>query len=165
MEKMGYAKGLIRYDTEHGLEGRPTRLLRPRVIVYAALLVSLIAVFIYSVAGRVPLGLDVIRDRNALYRETDEGLIENVYLLKILNMSTAEQTYTLRVRGIEGAELVLDRDDLRVAGGAVLELPLSVRADEAQLNARSMPIEFLLSTSGEAPLVVVEEARFLGPAR
>ncbi|MDH3715433.1 MAG: cytochrome c oxidase accessory protein CcoG, partial [Gammaproteobacteria bacterium] len=165
MEKIGYPKGLIRYDTQHGLEGKPTRLLRPRVIVYAALLASLIAMFIYSVAGRVPLGLDVIRDRNALYRETDEGLIENVYLLKILNMSEADQTYTLHVRGIEGADLVLDRDELRVAGGAVLELPVSVRADEAQLHARSMRIEFLLSASGEVSLAVAEEARFLGPAR
>ncbi|MDH3453061.1 MAG: cytochrome c oxidase accessory protein CcoG, partial [Gammaproteobacteria bacterium] len=98
-------------------------------------------------------------------RETDAGLVENVYLLKILNMSETEQSYTLMVRGIEGADLLLDREAIRVASGEVLELPVSVRADEANLNARSMSIEFVLSATRDRELVAIEEARFLGPAR
>ena len=71
----------------------------------------------------------------------------------------------MQVRGIRDAQLVLDRDTLRVTNGAVLDLPVSVRADEAHLDARSVPIEFVLSATGDENLAVVEEARFLGPAR
>jgi cytochrome c oxidase accessory protein FixG len=165
MEKMAYPAGLIRYDTQHGLEGNPTRLLRPRIVIYATLLALLFVVFVFSVVQRVPLGLDVIRDRNALYRESDEGLIENVYVLKILNMSDAEQAFTLQVRGIDGAVLVVDRDVLRAASGEVLELPVSVRADEVNLQARSTAIEFVLRATNDAELAAIEEARFLGPGR
>ena len=45
MDKVGYPRGLIRYDTQHGLEGKPTHVLRPRIIVYGTLLALLIAGF------------------------------------------------------------------------------------------------------------------------
>ena len=45
MDKVGYPRGLIRYATQHALEGKPTRVLRPRVIVYGTLLALLIAGF------------------------------------------------------------------------------------------------------------------------
>jgi len=80
-------------------------------------------------------------------------------------MSDAEQVFSLQVRGIDGAVLVVDRDVLRAGSGEVLELPMSVRADEANLPARSTSIEFVLTASGDDELSTVEEARFLGPGR
>ena len=85
MDRMGYARGLVRYTTEHALEGGQTKIFRPRVLIYAGILLILLVTVVYSIAVRTPAKLDIIRDRNTLYRETSEGLIENVYTLRILN--------------------------------------------------------------------------------
>ena len=68
-----YPKGLIRYDTQNGIDGKPTRVLRPRIFVYGALLVALIAAWTWGVTTRSPLIVEVLRDRNALYRERPDG--------------------------------------------------------------------------------------------
>ncbi|UCE89298.1 MAG: cytochrome c oxidase accessory protein CcoG, partial [Pseudomonadota bacterium] len=86
MDRMGYPRGLVRYTTENAMEGRTTRVLRPRVLIYTVLLAVIVGAWGYGLATRVPLGLDIIRDRNVLFRETREGYIENVYTLKVVNM-------------------------------------------------------------------------------
>jgi cytochrome c oxidase accessory protein FixG len=163
MDKMGYARGLIKYTTQHEMTGGKTHILRPRMVVYAVLLMVIMGIFAYSLGTRTSLGLDVIRDRNRLYRETDEGLIENVYTLKILNMDKAAHRYTLSVAGIPGIELYTDMKEIEVTAGDVMELPVRLRADEAELKARSSKIMFELVASDEPELSVQEEARFLGP--
>jgi len=100
MDKMGYEKGLIKYTTENAMQGKVVHLIRPRIIIYALILAGIMGLFVYTFATRVALGLDVIRDRNQLYRETNEGLIENVYTLKILNMDTAAHSYQLEASGL-----------------------------------------------------------------
>jgi len=165
MDKMGYEKGLIKYTTENAMHGGKTHILRPRMIIYAALLLVIAAVFVNSISQRTSLGLDVIRDRNRLYRETDDGLIENVYILKILNMDDIAHRYALRVDGIPGLELHTDVREIQVEAGAVMALPVRLRADEANLGAQSNQVIFELSARDNAELSVREEARFLGPGQ
>jgi len=164
MDKMGYPRGLIRYTTEHALEGKPTRVIRPRVLVYAGLLCLLTSGFVYGISQRVPVGLDVIRDRNSLFRETSEGAVENVYTLKILNKDERAREYTLAAQGIEGLALETDEPVIRVPAGSVLDLPVRLRAPAAALEARSTTVWFRLSAEGAPGITTEEEARFLGPA-
>jgi cytochrome c oxidase accessory protein FixG len=163
MDKMGYERGLIKYTTEHAMQGGKTHIIRPRIVIYGVILLTIFAVFSYSFSQRVSLGLDVIRDRNTLYRETDDGLIENVYILKILNMDADEHQYDLSVSGIPGLTLHKDISIIRVASGGVLELPVRLRADEADLEARSNDVVFELVATDDATLKAREDARFLGP--
>jgi polyferredoxin len=163
MEKMGYEKGLIKYTTENVMEGGKTHILRPRIIVYALILLGIMGFFAYSFSNRVSLGLDVIRDRNQLYRETNEGLIENVFILKILNMDEHAHRYRLTVSGIPDVELYMDLPEIRVDSGGVLELPVRLRAEEGVLETRSSEVEFVLVAEDDATLTATEEARFLGP--
>jgi cytochrome c oxidase accessory protein FixG len=163
MDKMGYDSGLITYTTENAMQGGKTLVMRPRIVIYAVFLLVIMALFAWSLSNRTPLGLDVIRDRNQLYRETGEGLIENVYILKILNMDKVAHTYELRVSGIEGVRLHMDAPEIRVDSGGVLELPVSLRVEEGNLEARSTGVEFELAAKGDPALTATEEARFLGP--
>jgi cytochrome c oxidase accessory protein FixG len=163
MDKMGYPRGLIAYTTEHALHGGRTHILRPRVIVYALLLLTIMSIFAYSLSQRSTLGLDVIRDRNRLYRETDEGRIENVYILKILNMDDRGHAYSLRVEGIDDLELFIDTSRIWVDAGAVLEVPVRLRVEEDELEERSSKVTFELIATDDPGLAVREEARFLGP--
>ena len=105
MDKMGYEKGLIRYTTENALSGEKSRILRPRIVIFGIALLALVVALAVGIASRTPLVLDVIRDRNTLYRETGEGLVENVYTLKLINMDDMDHRYAITVSGIEGMEL------------------------------------------------------------
>jgi cytochrome c oxidase accessory protein FixG len=164
MDKMGYDRGLIRYTTENTLKGKHTHTLRPRVIVYALILLGITVGTFYSILSRTPIGMDVIRDRNSLYRETNEGLIENVYILKLLNMDKQDHTFNLTAAGIPELILKKDATEIFVKTGEVVELPVRVQVDAYNLKQRSNEITFTLNAIGYDELSVVEEARFLGPA-
>ncbi len=165
MDKMSYPRGLIRYTTENSALGKRQHILRPRIVVYATILVALCAFLLTSLLTRVPLELDVIRDRNALYRETADGFIENVYTLKILNMDSRPHRYRLDAEGIDGLRLVLDQPEIVVAAGTVRQLIARIQADEYQLESRSQTVHFRLQADDAPSLQTVEEARFVGPGK
>ena len=163
MDNMGYDRGLIRYTTQHELEGVKTRVLRPRIFIYGAILLAIVIVLSYSIAIRVPLDMDIIRDRNKLYRETDDGLIENVYTLKILNKDIRNHQYHLNAEGIKDLQLILDKPVIEVNSGEVASIIARIRANESELTGRSNPVMFNITATDDEKLTVKEEARFLGP--
>ncbi|MCB1740559.1 MAG: cytochrome c oxidase accessory protein CcoG, partial [Gammaproteobacteria bacterium] len=165
MEQVGYPKGLVRYTTQNAMDGIPTRLLRPRTLIYASLLVCIAIAAFVSVLLRAPLALDVIRDRNALFRDTADGRVENVYTLKLINKSETAHRYTIGVQGLDGAILSIEGQTHEVAGGQVLSLPASVRIDPALLSQSSSEVVFVMSDVDAPERRVLEEARFLGPRR
>ena len=165
MDKMGYPRGLVRYTTENILSGKATHIFRPRIFVYAVILAAITMGSFYAILDRSPIALDVIRDRNSLFRETNEGLIENVYILKVINMDKADHEYSLSVTGIAGLNLQMDAFDIMVKSGEVVELPVRVNIDPESLQERSTEISFHLNALEGDDLSVTEKARFLGPRR
>ena len=163
MGKMGYEKGLVRYTTENMLHGSATHFIRPRIIIYAIILLAITASTFYAIANRDPLALDVIRDRNSLYRETNEGFIENVYIIKVMNMDKVSRRYHLSVSGIEGLVMDMDRTDIEVDAGSVIEIPVRAKVDPENLEKRSNEIYFNLQADYQDDLLISEEARFIGP--
>ncbi|MGB5397217.1 MAG: cytochrome c oxidase accessory protein CcoG [Gammaproteobacteria bacterium] len=163
MDKMGYPKGLVRYTTESTLQGKQTQIFRPRIIVYGLILIGITISAFYAIINRTPLALDVIRDRNTLYRETNDGLIENVYIMKIMNMDKRAHSYSLSVAGVEGIRLRMDIDAIDVESGEVLEVPVRAQLSAEVIEKRSSEIEFKLVANDSADLHVTEEARFIGP--
>ncbi|MDX1605683.1 MAG: 4Fe-4S dicluster domain-containing protein, partial [Candidatus Competibacterales bacterium] len=163
MDKMDYPRGLIRYTTENALEGKPAHVLRPRVFIYALLLVLALGGLATAIALRTPLEMDVLRDRNVLYRTVEMGLVANSYTLKVLNMDQDPHTYRLGVEGPESLELIADRTEFRVEPGEVLSVPVSLRVDPVDLPSPSSDVRFTLQAVDDPELRVVTEARFLGP--
>jgi polyferredoxin len=157
MEKMGYEKNLISFTSEHELKGGTTKIFRGKLIGYAVVLMVMSGLLIADIATRVPLEVDIIRDRNSLDRETNSGLIENVYTLKILNKSQQERTYTINVIGLVDAEYFGDKN-VTVDGGGVFTLPISVATDPSNLEVGTQKIYFHVSTSDEqGDTIEVEE--------
>jgi len=163
MDNMGYDKGLIRYTTQHDLDGEKTRILRPRIYIYGAVLLTLVAGLSYSIVMRVPLELDIIRDRNQLYRETSDGLIENIYTLKVMNMDNSQHQYRLRAEGIDGLELIIEQPQIIVESGTVADITARLRAEESDLKSRSNKVLFYLEAEDNQELRITKEGRFLGP--
>ncbi|MFO7276760.1 MAG: cytochrome c oxidase accessory protein CcoG [Pseudomonadota bacterium] len=162
MDRMGYPRGLIRYTTQNSLDGRPTRILRPRVLVYGTLLVVLITAVVAGLAMRTPLALDVIRDRNALYRVLDDGRVENVYNVKILNKTERPQTYVISVSGSVPLELDPEPARFSVASGEVFPAVLRVRAPRWEMPPVS-DIRFEAVSVDDPSLRASVTARFIAP--
>ena len=108
MDKMKYPRGLIRYATQNGLANRLShaevlkRVLRPRVLVYFTILLILVAALVTSIVMRSPFRVDVVRDRGSLARQVDDGQIENVYRLQIMNATETPHRYRVAVSGLDG---------------------------------------------------------------
>ncbi|GAA4338706.1 cytochrome c oxidase accessory protein CcoG [Pigmentiphaga soli] len=174
MDKMGYARGLIRYTSERGirdgLSARQVRrrTLRPRVLAYAGLWLALIAVFAGMLATRSPLRVDVIRDRSVLAREVEGGLIENVYSLQLMNSTERPMTVTVRADGIEALRI----GDLQPGAPAVIELApasnrlwpvrLAVPVGAAEAGTHTIHFELQAQAGGQEKRLA-EKSSFIIP--
>jgi cytochrome c oxidase accessory protein FixG len=164
MDKVGYPRGLIRYTTEHALHHEPTRLLRPRVLIYGSLLGALVIGFVVSIALRSPVSLDVLRDRNSLYRLTDDGNVDNVYTLRILNKTEREQLFHIEAQGSSPLTLIQSQQEYRVESGDVYSLPLRVRRG-AYDPVGPETITLTVRSVDDPEIHATTDARFLAPAR
>jgi cytochrome c oxidase accessory protein FixG len=162
MEKMSYPKGLIRYTSQKALEGRESHVVRPRMIVYGTLLGLLIIGFFVSISLRTPVGLDVMRDRNALYRPLADGGIENVYLLRILNKDTRPHRYVLSASGLPGIAIDTDAPEHLVGPGEVYSLAARVRVPAGTV-AGSQQIRVEVAAVDDPSLAAGRDTRFLAP--
>lgn len=162
MNKMGYKRGLVSYTTENNLQGKKSHILRPRILVYGTILLLLSASLVYSIAQRVSLELDIIPARGELYRQTDDGKIENIYTLKITNMDNQIHSYDLQVSGIADLQL-LTPAEIRVNPGEVRTVTVSVVADPANIQTRSAELAFTLTAQDDPKLSKVHNTRFLSP--
>lgn len=111
MKKMGYPLGLIRFSTQNALANAWSssqiwqRVRRPRVLIYTLLLLFIVCVFLISLALRTPLRVDVLHDRNSLARISEDGQIQNVYRLQLMNATEQGQTYRVAVTGMDAIRL------------------------------------------------------------
>ena len=121
MGKFGYPRGLIRYSTEnalaHGWDARKMvrRVLRARTLVYGAILFAVCAALAGALALRVPLKVDIVRDRASLAREVEGGRIENVYRIQVMNTQERAHRYRIGASGLpdRGGERCADRGSRR----------------------------------------------------
>ena len=135
---------------------------RRKTILWRFAVLALIAGLTTSMATRTPVILDVIRDRNTLYREIAGDMIENSYTLKIINQNDLERTFDLDVTGVEGITLDGVGETVRVDGGGVLSLPVRARAPRED-SYGIMNIQFIVTAVDDEGVTVAEDSRFLGP--
>ena len=169
MDKMGTQRGLIRYDTENGLEQHLTRaqrwrrVLRPRVMIYTAVLLVICGAVLYSLLSRHSFRVDVVRDRASLARLVDDGWVENVYRLQVMNATEAPQRYRLEADGLAG--LMATPANVVEVGPAEarwVAIALRVPPETAQsLKGGAHPVRWLIRRDdGET---VTEKSTFVVP--
>ncbi|GIU11376.1 cytochrome c oxidase accessory protein CcoG [Shewanella sp. c952] len=160
MSRMGYDKGLISYTTENKLEGIKEKVLRPKLVGYGVILAVMVLVFVYATATIAPIRIDVIRDRNLLFRETDAGLIENTFTLKVLNKTEDTHIYNLSVEGLSNYKWI-GPQQVTLSGGEVLTLPISIAVDPVELSRAMTHINFEVETD-DGEIEAKQESRFFG---
>lgn len=165
MDKLNYPRGLVRFTTHNALEGKPSRILRPRVLVYGFLLLALLIGWSVGVALRSPLIVEVLHDRNALYRIVTDGGIENGYGIKLVNKTAATARYRVDVHS--DAPITLGNAPLIVElpPEQVLSLPVTLLAPQGAVRGR-VTIAFVVENLDDGkPVRIVEQAAFFGPTR
>ena len=166
MEKVGFPKGLIRYSTTYAMEQKLTRAemfrraFRPRVLLYSAILWAIIIAAGVALWNRVPLKVDVIRDRAAISRETAGGQIENVYRLQIMNTHESARRFDIGVAGLPGATLAGEAAVV-LDGAQARMVPVRVRVPAGALAPGTHPLAFTVRARDDAGVAVRERSVFI----
>lgn len=151
MDKVGYPRGLIRYTTERQLEENvATKIISPRIFAYVFLLCVLIGGVIYALSGRVPLEIDIRRDRNQLSSLNAQGMIENSYIVKITNKTQQKHTYTITLEPQEGLSLRTRFDKLPLQAGESYDLPVSIFGDPKVVAQGQTPVVMTVTSEDGA---------------
>jgi cytochrome c oxidase accessory protein FixG len=176
MDKMNYPRGLIRYATQNGIDKHWDRgqmfkrVRRPRVLVYSAILLLLCLSLGLSLAWRKPFRVDVVRDRATLARLVEDGYVENIYRLQIMNGTEREQHFQVTALGIDGIRMS-SPVDLTVASTESRWVSVAVRVPPGSTAATgpgAHAIEFRIdgrvadAVKGEAT-TVLEKSTFIIP--
>ena len=168
MDKVGSPRGLIRYATENAMKNQLSsqqmrkRAMRPRVMIYTAILTLVLATFFGALFTRSPVKLDVIRDRGVMGREVEEGMIENVFRLQIMNTDERGHRYRIVVSGIDSIALATP-DVIELDATASRAVPVRVRVASGKGQTGSNKIAFALQSLDDDTVLVEEKAVFFVP--
>lgn len=167
MDKLGYTKGLVKYSTENAVNQHWTRgqilrhVLRPRVLIYSAILGVVVLAMAISLAWRTPFKVDVVRDRGSLARIASGGRIENVYRLQIMNAMESQQHFQISVSGLPGL-MVASENDVLIEPTQSRWVAVRVQAPFDAATAGSHPIYFDI-VALDAAAKVSEKSVFIVP--
>ena len=167
MDKMGYPRGLVRYSTQNavakGWTSKETlrHVLRPRVLVYSAILLMVTLALLVSLSLRTPFKVDVVRDRASLGQLVSGGKYENVFRLQVMNATEATQRYRISAKGLPGLTVASENTfAVDATQSRWVALRLQVPAEGAQPG--SNPIRFEIE-SLDSPGQVSEKSVFIVP--
>lgn len=159
MEKLHYPKNLIAFTTARTLVGDVYRLLRPKTIMYFIVLIAMVSVFVWRIVSLEHFEVTVIRDRAQVTSINSSGLVENRYLLKIVNKTDQPQRFTIALATSEGFQLQ-GMTTPTLEPSEVQSLRLRVVVDAKQLKQTVTPIEFIVADQlGET---YRHDSRFIG---
>ncbi|SDL15605.1 cytochrome c oxidase accessory protein CcoG [Pseudomonas indica] len=162
MDKMGYARGLIRYTSERALQGGRTRYLRPRLVGYAVAMVVMIGAFVWALQVRPLISLDVTKDRT-LFRENAAGQIENAYRLKVINKTQQTRQYAVSLAA--GPFELHGQRRLSLEPGEILDLPVSVALVDETARVTARTLRFEVVDLADPTSRVGTESTFVAPVR
>jgi cytochrome c oxidase accessory protein FixG len=118
MAKTGRPKGLIRYGSRDDLEGKPRRILRPRIVIYPLIMLVVWGGLAYALTQRGSADVTVLRGIGAPYGVLPDGQISNQLRVKVVNRSTETRRYAISIAAAPDLTLVSPDNPLELAPGA-----------------------------------------------
>jgi cytochrome c oxidase accessory protein FixG len=167
MDKLGYARGLVKYSTQNAIRQHWTRgqilrhVLRPRVLIYSTILLAIVLAMLAGLVLRTPFKVDVVRDRGVLARLVQGGNIENVYRLQLMNATESAQTFQISASGLPGLA-VASAPSAQVDSTQSRWVAVRVQLPFEAAIAGSHPIRFHI-TAQDLNQSVTEKSVFIVP--
>ncbi|MBS0534719.1 MAG: cytochrome c oxidase accessory protein CcoG [Proteobacteria bacterium] len=106
MAKLGRPRNLIAYDTDLNIKARQEgrkpsyNLVRPRTLLYAAIIAIAGGIMLYTLATRGSEGISVIHDRNPMFVRLSDGSLRNGYTIRIVNKQLKSRDFIVAVDGL-----------------------------------------------------------------
>ena len=117
MEKIGKPPGLVRYTSQAELESGEQKFIRPRLVVYSAMLLIMFSALGFSLVGKSTADVTILRGLGAPFSVLPSGEVSNQIRIKIANRSDEERSYTFELVDADGLALVAPENPLIVAAG------------------------------------------------
>ncbi|MGL4767691.1 MAG: cytochrome c oxidase accessory protein CcoG [Formosimonas sp.] len=173
MDKMGYPRNLIRYDSENGVKQGASKsdwrrhILRGRVLAYAAILIAVMLGMVISLTQRSMFKIAVERDSRAAVRVLDNDIVENVYRLQLANTDEQAHTVTLSAHGLNGIHIASEAA-IRLPALATQTVVVKVQVNQAKARGAGAtsgnnPIEVRLTSDAQQEKTLLEKTIFKLP--
>ncbi|MDO8274198.1 MAG: cytochrome c oxidase accessory protein CcoG, partial [Serpentinimonas sp.] len=168
MDKVGYPKGLVRFTTQNALQQGWTsqqiwrRVRRPRVLVYSGILLLITVALLTSLYLRTPLKIDVVRDSGVMSRVVQQGYIENVFRLRVLNATEQVQHYRITVQGLPGLQIDSEAR-FSLEPTAARSMALTLRLPPGSSPAGAHPIRIEVQADSDPSLRTATDSVFMVP--
>ncbi len=134
MDKVGRARGLIRYSTQSVMEGAKFKLLRARVLLYPAVIAVIAVIFAVTLANTGIAEVTVLRGAGQPFVITPAGEVENNVRIKIINRLAKPAEFTLEIGGANGARLALEHHTVTVGPDEMRTIPAQIFAPLASFH-------------------------------
>jgi cytochrome c oxidase accessory protein FixG len=139
MDKVGTPRGLIRYTSRDEVNGKPTHLLRPRVILYPAALALTVGLLAFNLGTKADTDVTLLRGGGAPFTRQPNGSVVNQIRVKITNRDAAERAYRLEVSGVEGASLIAPQNPVTIPGAKTVTTSIFVVVPEESFADDRLP--------------------------
>ena len=141
MDKVGYPRGLIRYTTERQLVHKEkTKIIGFRIFAYIFVLSALISTAAWVAVGREPLEMEIRHERKQLSSIGRDGMVENSYVLKIVNKTDQKNVYKVKLEPIDGLTLRSRFKQLPLDANESFDLPVTIVGDSTKISTGNTPI-------------------------
>jgi cytochrome c oxidase accessory protein FixG len=149
MDQVNKPRGLIRYTSQDSLAGVPQRLLRPRVVIYPAVMALSIGLLVYNLGTKADTDITLLRGVGAPFTRQPEGAIVNQVRIKLTNRARVDRAYQVALIEPAGATLVIPVNPIPVAAGQTLETSVFVMLAETGFTGGESQAIIRLSDGAE----------------
>ncbi len=160
MSKLGRPLGLIRYSSQAALAGEKTKTLRPRVVIYPAIVALLLGLIVFLIATRSPVDVTLLRGLGLPFITTDAGQIENVVRVKMTNRT--EKPLRLHIGAADRTDVraIATQDTIVINPGQSWVEPVRVLAAPGAFTFGTLDVTLRISGDG---VKIDKSCRILGP--
>lgn len=164
MDKLERPRGLVRYDSLHGLRGETRKVLRPRLYAYTALLVLGAVVATFAFRGRAPFEANIVRLAGTPYTR-EGGVIRNAFELHVVNKRGTVVSFTVEATAQPDLGFLIPIDHFELEPLASRRIPVFVTMDQSKfMGDRPFIVHVRGVEHGASPSTIDSEAKavFLG---
>lgn len=160
MDKVKRPRGLIAFASQNELAGLPSRTVRPRLLVYAALTVLALGTLGVSLATRTPFEANIFRARGGMPFIIDGDVVRNPFEVHVFNKNTAAARFSLEVRSPVEAQIIIGTPAIELQSLTDAHVPVSVSIARSRLQT---PVDLVLVVTDQTNGTSREKTiRFLG---
>ena len=163
MDKVARPRGLIRFASLNNIErGEPQRF-TARMKLYASVLTALITFFLFLVFTRAEVGTTLLRAPGALFQQTAEGKIQNLYTLKVINKTSRDLPVELKLENMPGTVRLMGAGPFVVPKEKLGQTSVLIELDPAVLTSNNTKLKLGIYANGR--LLESVTTGFVGPRK